>query len=126
MYLVLKNIPNPAGPTQKIFLLTHKYIVGSAHPNKERTLTVLDRLIREERRLVTDAEVLQEILHRYKAVGRTDAIAPALNVLFGIVDEVFPVEAADVLRARDILLEYRNLSSRDALHAAIMTRYGAE
>lgn len=40
------------------------YLVGAAHPNKEASRRRVERAIIEEERLVTDAEVLQEILHR--------------------------------------------------------------
>lgn len=98
------------------------YLVGADHPHKVDAQRLLERSIAERQRLVTDAEVMQEILHRYVAIDRRDAIQPALDVLLGVVDEVLPVEEADVLRARDILLGLPDLSSRDALHAAIMQR----
>lgn len=99
------------------------YLVGTAHPHKADARRLLERMIGERERLVTDAEVLQEILHRYVAIDRRDAIAPALDALLGVVDEVLPVEARDVLKARDLVLGLRGLSSRDALHAAIMARH---
>jgi hypothetical protein len=55
---------------------------------------------------------------------RPDAIARAFGALSGVVDEVFPIELADVERARDLLLIQPELSSRDALHALIMRRRG--
>ena len=54
------------------------YLVGSEHPHKIDTQRLLERCISDEKRLVTDAEVLQEILHRYAAIGRKNAISPAL------------------------------------------------
>jgi hypothetical protein len=80
-------------------------------------------LINEER-LVTDAEVLQEILHRYAAIGRRDAIQPAFDALLRIVDEVFTVELKDVERAKTIVLGTPRLSARDAVHLATMERAG--
>ena len=77
-------------------------------------------------RLVTDAEVLQEILHRYVAIQRRDAISPAIEALLAVVDEVLAVEGHDVLRARDVLLAHPQLSARDALHVATMRRHGIE
>jgi len=74
---------------------------------------------------VTDAEVLQEILHRYVAIERRDAIEPATAALLGVIDEVFPVERADVERAGQMVLETR-LSARDAVHLAIMRRRGID
>jgi predicted nucleic acid-binding protein len=76
--------------------------------------------------LVTDAEMLQEILHRYVAIDRRDAIQPAFDALLGIVDEVVAVTVADVERAKAIVLGRRRLSARDALHAAVMERQGVD
>ena len=54
------------------------YLVGSEHPHKVDAQRLLESCISDDERLVTDAEVLQEILHRYAAIGRKDAISPAL------------------------------------------------
>jgi len=97
------------------------YLIGDDHPNKRRTVSLLERFVRDEERLVSDAEVLQEILHRYAAIQRLDAIQPALDALLGIVDEVFTVSAADMLRAKDLFLAYSSISARDAVHASVMT-----
>ncbi len=102
------------------------YLVGAAHPHKVDAQRLLERCIAERRRLVTDAEVLQEILHRYSAIERKDAIQPAFDALLGVVDAVLPVEKDDVLGARDILMGSPEISSRDALHLAIMRRHGIE
>jgi predicted nucleic acid-binding protein len=99
------------------------YLVGSDHPNKSEAFRLLTALIDAGERLVTDAEVLQEILHRYHTSNRRDAIASAFEAILGVVDAVFPVERRDVERARDILLSHSQLSSRDALHAAVMERH---
>ena len=98
------------------------YLVGSEHPHKIDAQRLLERLVSDNERLVTDAEVLQEILHRYAAIGRKDAISPAFQAILGIVDEVFTVELRDAERARDILLATQQLSAGDAVHLAIMER----
>lgn len=102
------------------------YLIGADHPNKERTISVLERLVRDETRLVTDAETLQEILHRYTAIKRIEAIEPAYKALLGIVDEIFPVGESDLLLAKDILLSSSGVSARDAVHAAVMKNNGVE
>jgi uncharacterized protein len=96
------------------------YLVGSPHPHKTDSQRLLEKLISARERLVTDAEVLQEILHRYVAVNRRDAIQPAFDALIGIVDEVLDVDADVVQRAKQIVLGYRQLSARDAVHLAVM------
>jgi predicted nucleic acid-binding protein len=77
------------------------YVIGSSHPRKLDALRLLEGAISQGERLVTDAEVLREILHRYSAIGRNEAIQPAFEVLLGVVDEVFPVELAAVQRAME-------------------------
>ncbi len=99
------------------------YLVGAPHPHKRDSQQIVERCIADGERLVTDAEVLQEILHRYAAIKRLDAIQPAFEALLGVIDEVFPVERRDVERAKDILLSAERLSSRDALHLAVMERH---
>ncbi len=98
------------------------YLVGGEHPRKTEAQRLLERCVAERQRLVTDAEVLQEILHRYVAIDRRDAIGPAFDALLGIVDEVFPIDAGTVERAKAVVLETRRLSARDAVHLAVMER----
>ena len=101
------------------------YLVGAEHPNKARCLVLLERVVREREVLVCDAEVFQEILHRYHAIRRPEAIPAAWRALSDLVDEVFPVEMEDVERARALLAEeLPALSARDALHVSIMRRHG--
>lgn len=99
------------------------YLVGAEHPNKARAIAALERAVADGEPLVTDAEVLQEILHRFVAIGRRDAIGPATDALLAVVDEVHPIEREDVERARRIVTA-STLSARDAVHLAVMRRRG--
>ena len=100
------------------------YLVGATHPNKVLAQRGLETCIVNAERMVTDVEVLQEILHRYVAIARPEAISPAFEALTGIVDEVFSIERQDVEHAREIVLSSEGLSARDALHIAVMMRHG--
>lgn len=102
------------------------YLVGADHPNKEATIRRLDELITAGERLVTDAEALQEILHRYTAIGRLEAIGPAFDAVLGIVDEVHAIAQSDVEEARTIVLGGYGLSARDAVHVAVMHTHRIE
>jgi predicted nucleic acid-binding protein len=102
------------------------YLVGAAHPHKSDTRRLLEKAVGERRSLVTDAEVLQEILHRYVAIDRRDAIQPAFDALIGIVDQVLAVDRPIAERAKQIVLGYRQLSARDAVHIAVMEHHGIE
>jgi predicted nucleic acid-binding protein len=100
------------------------YLIGAAHPHKTEAQVLLERLIAGGHRLVTDAEVLQEILHRYAAIDRREAVGPAFQVVLDIVDDVFGIEKADALRAGEIAQSPALLSARDAVHVAVMERQG--
>src|SRR5271157_115645 len=102
------------------------YLVGAPHPHKSDAQRLLEKLVSDRQRLVTDAEVLQEILHRYVAINRRDAIQPAYDTLLGIVDQVLPVDREVLEGAKQIVLGYRDLSARDAVHLAVMRRHGIE
>jgi hypothetical protein len=102
------------------------YLVGAAHPNKIGAQRLLERAVADGTRLVTDVEVLQEILHRYVAINRREAIQPAFEALLGVVDEIFGIELADAQRAKELLLARPPLSARDALHVAVMERHRVE
>jgi hypothetical protein len=99
------------------------YIIGADHPLKGPARRLLERAISQRERLVTDAEVYQEVLHRYSAINRREAIPAAFDLLDRAVDEVLPIEPRDVYRAKDLLLSSRKLSARDALHAAVMEHH---
>ena len=99
------------------------YLVGADHPHKVDAQRLLERLAMDREALVTDAEVLQEILHRYRAIDRPDAVQPAFDALLALVDRVLPVGRDTALRAKDELLARWNLSARDALHVAVMREH---
>lgn len=99
------------------------YLIGASHPHKTDAQLILERLVAAGERMVTDAEVLQEILHRYTAIDKREAIAACLQVTLEIVDDVLPINKAAVLRASEIVRGLKSLSARDALHLAIMERH---
>jgi uncharacterized protein len=102
------------------------YLVGAPHAHKSDARRLLEKVVSERQSLVTDAEVLQEILHRYAAIDRRDAIQPAFDALLGIVDQVLAVDRSIAERAKQIVLGYRQLSARDAVHIAVMEHHGIE
>jgi Predicted nucleic acid-binding protein, contains PIN domain len=102
------------------------YLVGGDHPHKADAQRLLERLISEGRRLVTDAEVLQEILHRYSAINRHAAIQPAFDAILAVVDEVLTIDRVTVQKAKEIVLGRRHISARDAIHLAVMNQHGID
>ena len=101
------------------------YMVGADEARRQATRSLLERAVESNERLVTDAEVFQEILHRYAAIRRRDAIEPCTTALLALVDEVLPIELEDVRRASTIVRS-SDLTARDSLHLAIMQRHGID
>jgi uncharacterized protein len=102
------------------------YLAGIPHPLKIEAQRLVDRLISERQRLVTDAEVLQEILHRYASTNRYYDIQPAYDALLNIADEVLPIDRPVLERAKQIVLGYQRFSARDAIHLAVMQQHGIQ
>jgi predicted nucleic acid-binding protein len=96
------------------------YVIGAEHPLKHRSVALLRGALERGERLVADVEVLQEIVHRYVAIDRREAIQPAFDALLAVVDDVLPVHLEHLLRAKEVVLASRHVSSRDALHVAVM------
>jgi predicted nucleic acid-binding protein len=102
------------------------YLVGAPHPHKVDAQRLLERLLSDDEKLVTDAEVFQEILHRYVAINRRDAIAPAFGVLLDLADEILPIDGEVVVNAKELVLRRAGVSARDAIHLAVMERENIE
>jgi hypothetical protein len=100
------------------------YLVGTPDPHKTGAQRLLEQLVSQRQRLVTDTEVLQQILHRYVAINRRHDIQPAFDSLLGVMDEVLPMDRNAAERAKQIVLAYDRLSARDAVHVAIMEQHG--
>jgi predicted nucleic acid-binding protein len=102
------------------------YLVGGSHPHKVDAQRLVEKLLSERQRLVTDAEVLQEVLHHYIAINRRDAIQPAFDSLLGVVDDVLAIDRAVLDRAKRIVFGHARLSARDAVHLAVMEQHGID
>jgi predicted nucleic acid-binding protein len=102
------------------------YLVGAAHPHKVDAQRRLEGLVADRARLVTDAEALAEILHRYVAVDRRGYIQLAYDALLGVVDEVLPVERETLERAKQLVLQYPTMPVRTAVHVAVMQMRGID
>lgn len=96
------------------------YLIGAEHPNKERSRRIIEDAVASGEAVCSNAEVLQEILHRYIVIGRPEFIEPAFATVSSLADVIYSIAPADVERARRILATTPRLSARDALHVAVM------
>jgi predicted nucleic acid-binding protein len=103
------------------------YAAGSDHPYKEPCARILRILADDPQSLVTDSEVLQEIMHRYLASGRwtlgREVVRAFAEAMRGRIQ---PVHAEDVTLAAELADQNPEVSARDLVHAAVMQRLGVE
>ncbi len=102
------------------------YAAGRGHPLKVPCVALLQRVAHEELEAVTNAEVLQEILYRYGAIGeREHGLHLARLAVDQVGGEVLPVTLVDMQRTFELIGRYgTGIKSRDAVHAAIMLNHG--
>lgn len=99
------------------------YAAGGEHPCKAPSLRFLERVADGEVEAAVDAEVLQEILHRYRAIGRWPDGRRVFDLARTIVPLVLPVTASILDLAKVLLDDDENLMARDALHAAVALQH---
>jgi predicted nucleic acid-binding protein len=100
------------------------YAVGAAHPLKQPCVDFLEAAARGEIVALTDAEVLQEILHRYSALSQRKQAIEVVRLFVKVVPTVLPITLADVEGALDVHRRYAGLQARDSLHVAVMANNG--
>ncbi len=100
------------------------YAAGAPHPLREPCRDALEKAVRLKANLVTDSEVLQELLYRYFAINRPEVAESVYRSAVRLCDEVLPVSERHTARALELLLKYRRLSVRDAIHIATMEAKG--
>lgn len=96
------------------------YAAGAQHPNKQPSVHLLERIAEGTVDAVLDAEVLQELLHRYRAIARWAEGAQVYDDARRIFGIVLPITAEVVDDARLLLDQHQRISARDALHAAVV------
>jgi predicted nucleic acid-binding protein len=102
------------------------YAAGAEHPHKAPSAGFLLRIAQGEVDASVDAEALQEILHRFRAMGRWVEGRRIYDAARRIVPVTFPITIELLDAARDLLDSYGGLTVRDAIHAAAALHSGAE
>ncbi len=103
------------------------YAAGRPHRLKEPCAHVLKLAAERPEAFLIDAEVLQELLHRYLALRLWPEGRDVFHRFADLMRErVEPVQAIDVEQAALLADELPELAARDLLHAAIMRRLGVQ
>jgi len=102
------------------------YAAGTPSPQRESCQRFLERVVRGDRspRVATDAEVLQEILHRYRSIRRPETGMALFDAVIALGIPVLPVDEGVMRHARALLQDAPRLSTRDAVHVGVMLEHG--
>ena len=98
------------------------YAVGRSHPLRSRAQEFFDESIRDRRLLFTSAEVIQELMHVYLRMKRPHTLDSALELIASAGVQVWPLEEADVILARQLHDRHPTLEARDLCHLASCRR----
>ncbi len=100
------------------------YAVGRPHALRAEAQRFFAAAVDSGERLCTSAEVMQELAHVYIATSRLRTLDAAFELIGGVEIEVWPLEAADVVLARQLHAQHPNLQPRDLCHLASCRRRG--
>lgn len=100
------------------------YVAGRDHEYKEPSTRFMRAVARRRVDAVSDVEILQEILYRYRAVRRTSIGFAVFDTVIATIPHIYPILLVDLRTSRAILAEYPGVEPRDAIHVAVMRRTG--
>jgi predicted nucleic acid-binding protein len=101
------------------------YAAGAPHIYKEPAARVIDLVWQNAELFVSDAEVLQEILHRYVSIRRWGQGRRVFDEFSAVMeDRIEPILPEDVGLASRLVNDHPRLSARDLIHLAVMRRLG--
>lgn len=99
------------------------YAAGAEHPHKAPSVELLEKVAKGEVEAVIDAEVLQEILNRYRAIQRWREGRVVYDQARQLFDVVLPISVECLDQARRLLDQHEGISARDALHASVVRSF---
>lgn len=103
------------------------YAAGKESPQKGPCQRFLEKIVNGEGPAVcTNAEVLQEILHRYRALKVPEIGFQLFDAITHLGIPVLAVTDRAMAEARRLLEEYPLLSTRDGVHLGVMREHGIE
>ena len=102
------------------------YANGREHSYREPCQLLLERVNDQPDDFAIDAETLQEILHFYSRREELDKGTEIVERLLSRFTNIIPISATEIRVAMRLMSETRNLSARDAIHAAVVIEHGLE
>jgi hypothetical protein len=103
------------------------YAAGRESPQRLPCQRFLEKTIAGEGPAAcTDAEVLQEILHRYRALEVPEIGFRLFDSVSQLGIPILAVTDRSLREARRLLEDHPNLSTRDGVHLGVMREHGIE
>ncbi len=102
------------------------YASGVAHPHRAASVAFIEKVAEGNVKAAINAELLQEILHRYRSLDRWEEGRLVYDGVRMLFEHVLPITGDVVDLARRMLDEYPWLGARDAVHAAAVEVYELE
>lgn len=100
------------------------YAAGGEHPLREPSRRILSRIGNGDLDGVISVEVIQEILHRFVSVRRTDVGEAQATEALDFFAPVLPITHALMRRVPDLARKYPLLDARDLVHVATCIHEG--
>lgn len=102
------------------------YASGAEHPNKKPAVAFLKRVAAGQVEGTVDAEVLQEVIQRYRALHRWAEGRRVYELARGLFPEVLAITGPVMDYAKELVDADDRVSARDAVHAAVVAEYKLE
>ena len=102
------------------------YAIGREHFYRRPCQLLMEQAQDQPDDFVIDVEALQEVLHFYSRRGELNRGIESVEGLLSRLPNIIPVSAAEIRVAMRLMSETRNLSARDAIHAAVVIEHGLE
>jgi len=96
------------------------YAAGAEHPLKHPSLQVLEAAATGKIAAVTNAEIIQEIMHRYASLNFREKGLKVAELFLQVTPNVLPVTKKDMIQALTLYQAFPQVQARDTVHAAVM------
>jgi predicted nucleic acid-binding protein len=100
------------------------YAAGAQHELRAPSRLVISRVADGDLEAVISADVVQEILHRFVAIRRSELGTQLARDALDLFDPVLPITHAVMSRMPSLVERYPALSARDLVHVATCLEMG--
>ena len=102
------------------------YANGGEHIYRRPCQLLMERVNDQADDFAIDAETLQEILYFYSRRGEFGKGIWIVEGLLARLPNIIPITAAEIRGAMRLMAQVRDLTPRDAIHAAVVFEHGLE